>query len=88
MNRQRSLVCGILAAAGLGVFASGAVASPAASPTPAPGSPNCAGLIVAEVNHDSGPFGPSGNPSASAGPGSFLGAETHSAIEGVRSSEC
>jgi hypothetical protein len=29
------------------------------------------GQNVAQVNHNSGPFGPSGNPNASAGPGFF-----------------
>ena len=88
MNRWRSFVCGIVAASSVGVFTSGAVASPSQSPPPVPGNANCVGLVVAEVNHASGPFGPSGNPTASAGPGSFLGSQTHSAIEGVRSELC
>jgi hypothetical protein len=60
----------------------------AASPPPVPGTPSCGGLVVAQTNHNSGPFGPSGNPNASAGPGSFLGPDTHAAIAGVRAAEC
>lgn len=88
MIRRRSFVCGIFAATAVGAFTSGAVASPSESPPPVPGNANCIGLIVAEVNHDSGPYGPSGNATASAGPGSFLGSQTHPAIESVRSELC
>jgi hypothetical protein len=35
---------------------------------------------VASFNHASGADGPSGNPTASAGPGPFFGPETHDAI--------
>lgn len=88
MNRGRSFVCGFCAASSVAVFTSAALASPSQSPPPVPGNANCRGLIVAAINHDSGPFGPSGNANASAGPGSFLGSQTHSAIEGVRSGLC
>jgi hypothetical protein len=46
-----------------------------------PGTPSCNGLIVASFNHESGADGPSGNPTASAGPGSFFGPGTHDAIQ-------
>lgn len=51
------------------------------SPAPVAGNPSCNGLIVALFNHDSGVFGPSGNPTSSAGPGVFLGPDTHDAIQ-------
>ena len=38
------------------------------------------GTTVAEFNHNSGPFGASGNPNASAGPGFFLKQDTHFAV--------
>jgi hypothetical protein len=68
----------------------GGVAAPALAdtPNPVPGTPSCQGQIVATYNHNSGVFGPSGNPNASAGPGSFLGPDTHAAIEGARSLNC
>jgi hypothetical protein len=55
--------------------------SPARSPEPVAGEPSCNGLIIASFNHASGEIGPSGNPTASAGPGSFFGPGTHEAIE-------
>ena len=68
-----------------------AVAVPTASaagPSPEPGNPSCGGLVVAGTNHNSGAAGPSGNPKASAGPGSFLGPDTHGAIQNVRAAVC
>jgi hypothetical protein len=53
--------------------------SPANSPEPVAGEPSCNGLVIALFNHDT--LGPSGNPTASAGPGSFFGSGTHEAIE-------
>jgi hypothetical protein len=41
------------------------------------------GTTVAEFNHNSGPFGASGNPNASAGPGFFLKQDTHFAVLAV-----
>jgi len=55
--------------------------SPANSPEPVAGEPSCTGLIIASFNH--GTLGPSGNPTASAGPGSFFGPGTHEAIETI-----
>ena len=57
--------------------------SPAKGPAPVAGNPSCNGLIVAVFNHGSGAIGPSGNPTASAGPGSFFGPGTHDAIENL-----
>ena len=51
----------------------------AQSPEPVAGEPSCDGLIIASFNHNT--LGPSGNPTASAGPGLFFGPDTHEAIE-------
>jgi hypothetical protein len=80
MRRIRLVLCGIAAGAVVGGSSAGALASPAQSPAPIPGTPSCNGLIIAVFNQASGPFGGSGNPSASAGPGYFLGTDTHQAI--------
>jgi len=80
MYRVRLLVSGLVA----GVFLGGSAAafgSPAQSPEPVAGTPSCNGLIIALFNHESGADGPSGNPNSSAGPGPFLGSETHEGIE-------
>lgn len=60
--------------------------SPAFADTPQ--DPGCQGQIVATFNHDSGPFGASGNPNASAGPGYFLGPDTSAAVQGVMQEFC
>ena len=71
---------GVLAA----TFASPAYAeSPSQSPEPVAGQPSCNGLVIADFNHNSGDRGASGNPTASAGPGFFLGSGTHDAIENL-----
>jgi hypothetical protein len=80
MRRFRLLFCGLATAGALGGLGGSALASPAQGPTPTPGSPSCDGLIIATINHASGPGGPSGNSNASAGPGVFLGQDTHQAI--------
>jgi hypothetical protein len=80
MRRIRLVLCGLAAAGVVGGSSAAALGSPAQSPTPTPGTPSCNGLIIAVFNQDSGPFGPSGNPNASAGPGVFLGQGTHQAI--------
>jgi hypothetical protein len=80
MRRFRLVLCGLATAGVFGGLAGGALASPAQSPTPTPGTPSCNGLIIALFNHASGPGGPSGNPNASAGPGFFLGQDTHQGI--------
>jgi hypothetical protein len=70
----------LLAAAAVTASAPSAFAqSPANSPEPVAGEPSCDGLIIASFNHDT--LGPSGNPTASAGPGPFFGPGTHEAIE-------
>jgi hypothetical protein len=81
-HRFRLLGVAVAAAGALSVFASSALAdSPAKSPAPVPGTPSCDGLIIAAFNHDSGADGPSGNSTASAGPGPFFGPGTHDAIQ-------
>jgi len=80
MRRIRLVLCGLAAAGVVGGSNAAALASPAQSPTPTPGTPSCNGLIIASFNQASGPSGASGNPSSSAGPGYFLGTGTHQAI--------
>jgi hypothetical protein len=80
MRRIRLVLCGLAAAGVVGGSSAAALGSPAQSPTPTPGTPSCNGLIIAVFNQDSGPFGQSGNPNATAGPGVFLGPDTHQAI--------
>jgi hypothetical protein len=77
---RRLVLCGLAAVAVVGGSSAGALASPAQSPTPTPGTPSCDGLIIAVFNQASGPQGPSGNPDSSAGPGVFLGQDTHQGI--------
>jgi hypothetical protein len=43
---------------------------------------------VATFNHNSGLFGPSGNPNASTGPGYFLGQDTSEAVQSVQDAFC
>jgi hypothetical protein len=88
MHRIRLLVCGVLLVAGVVSSSSAALASPASTPSPTPGTPGCIGLVVAFENHDSGPFGASGNSTSSAGPGYFLRSDTAAAIAGVREEFC
>jgi hypothetical protein len=72
----------------LAVFGAAVPAGVAASPEPTPGTASCKGLVVADTNHNSGPFGPSGNPRASGGPGVFLHQDTHAAIVEARTEDC
>jgi hypothetical protein len=68
----------------LGALGSVVLALPAAhaaTPVPVAGEPGCRGHTVATLNHQSGSFGASGNPNASAGPGYFLGPDTSEAVE-------
>lgn len=89
MRRIRLVLCAVGAVVVLGGSGAGALASPAQSPTPIPGTPSCNGLIIAVFNQASGPSGPSGNLSSSAGPGVFLGPDTHQAIlEQARGPNC
>jgi hypothetical protein len=82
MRRVRVMLCPLFVAGVMGVWTAAALAaSPAQSPEPVAGEPSCAGLIVAAFNQESGEFGPSGNPTSSAGPGPFLGQDTHEGIE-------
>jgi hypothetical protein len=71
-----------VAASAMSAFAQ----SPANSPEPVAGQPSCQGLIIASFNHNS--IGPSGNPTASAGPGPFFGPDTHEAIETLARPHC
>ena len=50
-----------------------------------PAEPACGGQLVATLNHNSGIFGASGNPSSSAGPGYFFGSGTAEAVRGAMS---
>lgn len=81
-QRVRSTLAAFVAAGAMTASAPSAFAqeSPADSPEPVAGEPSCNGLIVASFNHNSGAFGPSGNPTASAGPGAFFGPDTRDAI--------
>jgi hypothetical protein len=80
MRRARLSLTALVAAATVTASAPSAFAqSPAQSPEPVAGQPSCRGLIIASFNHET--LGPSGNPTASAGPGSFFGPGTHEAIE-------
>ena len=89
MRRIRLVLCAVGAVAVVGGSSAGALASPAQSPTPTPGTPSCNGLIIAVFNQASGPSGPSGNSNSSAGPGVFLGPDTHQAIlEQARGPNC
>jgi hypothetical protein len=89
MRRIRLVLCAVGAAGVVGGTSAGALASPAQNPPPTPGTPSCNGLIIAVFNQVSGVFGPSGNPNASAGPGFFLGQDTHQAIlEDARGPNC
>jgi hypothetical protein len=74
----------ILVAAALSIFTATA---PATTPQPTE-SHGCNGNIVAELNHNSGIFGASGNPKSSAGPGYFLKTGTAEAVHAVREEFC
>jgi hypothetical protein len=89
MRPIKLVFCGVAAAVVVGGSSAGALASPAQSPTPTPGTSSCDGLIIAVFNQASGPSGPSGNTNSSAGPGVFLGPDTHQAIlEQARGPNC
>lgn len=88
MNRTRMLLCAFIVSTALGGWSATALASPAQTPPPTTGSPSCNGLVVAFENQDSGPFGASGNPNSSAGPGYFLGPDSSAAITEVRGIFC
>jgi hypothetical protein len=53
-----------------------------------PPDPGCPGQIIATINHASGPFGASGNPNASAGPGYFFGPGTSEAVQAAKEAFC
>ena len=81
-KRVRLTLTVLVAAAAVSASTPSAFAqSPAKSPPAVAGEPSCSGLIIAEFNHDT--LGPSGNPTASAGPGPFFGPGTHEAIENL-----
>jgi hypothetical protein len=89
MYRGRLIFAAFVAAAASAALAPSALAdSPANSPEPVAGDPSCNGLIIASFNHNSGEFGPSGNPTSSAGPGPFLGPDTHDAIVNLARPNC
>ena len=79
----------MLAASGVATAAVGSFAVVASAATPPPeGKPGCQGRIVAEFNHNSGVFGPSGNPNSSSGPGFFLKQETSQKVHEVKEAFC
>jgi hypothetical protein len=80
---QRCTVAAFVAAAFTSLVPVALADSPANTPVPVAGTPSCSGLIVASFNHASGADGPSGNPTASAGPGPFFGPGTQDAIENL-----
>jgi hypothetical protein len=86
-KRARLALTLLVAAAAVSASTPSAFAqSPAQSPPAVAGEPSCSGLIIAEFNHNT--VGPSGNPTSSAGPGSFFGPETHEAIETLARPNC
>ncbi len=88
MSTIRLIVLSVTAAALISASTGAALASPAESPDPEPGTPSCSGLVVAMADHYSGPNGASGNPGASAGPGYFLGSSTADTISLIRTYRC
>jgi hypothetical protein len=76
--------CAAVAAA-LVAASSGAAAN---SPVPVPGTKSCGGHLFAISNHASGADGASGNPTASAGPGYFLGSDTHAEMVAYENEYC
>ncbi|HVB04987.1 MAG TPA: hypothetical protein VNF07_01900 [Acidimicrobiales bacterium] len=84
-RRTRLLICELTATlllpAAVVVLPTTANAAPSANAS-------CSGTIVAATNHDSGPFGASGNPNASAGPGYFLHSGAHEGITTIRAEFC
>jgi hypothetical protein len=79
MRRVVRFVSPLVAAGAIGGWPAAALAdSPAQTPFPI-GARGCNGLIIASFNHIAG--SPSGNSTASAGPGSSFGPDTHQAIE-------
>lgn len=76
MLRTAFVSCAAVAAALIAV--SSGLAAPN-SPIPIPGTADCSGHLNAISNHASGMYGASGNPNSSAGPGYFLGSDTHAA---------
>ena len=81
MRTAKIVTAGIVAAAGF------ALPSTSLATESLP-DPACAGQVVALFNHFSGPFGASGNPNASAGPGYSLRQDTSETIHEVRDGVC
>jgi len=79
----------LMTACGLAVTALGILAMPAsaAAPAPEPESPGCGGRIVAEFNHNTGEFGPSGNPKSSSGRAA-LKQETSRVVHEIKENLC
>lgn len=75
---------------GVGALSAVAMATGAAPALAAGGNPHqnpqqaCQGIIIAQMNHSSGAIGPSGNPRASAGPGSFFGPGTGALVQAAK----
>jgi hypothetical protein len=81
----------LMTACGLSAMALSILAMPAAArepePLPSPESPGCNGHVISVRNHNSGEFGASENPKASAGPGFFFHQGTGEAVQAVKG-EC
>ncbi len=75
---------------GVGVITAVAMGAGASTALAAGGNPHqnpqtaCGGQIIAQTNHNSGAIGPSGNPNASAGPGSFFGPDTGAMVQAAK----
>ncbi|MGN6169319.1 MAG: hypothetical protein ACTHQQ_14300 [Solirubrobacteraceae bacterium] len=69
-----------------------AVSAPPALAAANPSSNGCTGNIIASFNQNSGIYGASGNPNASAGPGHFIGGQSPGsvadAVHSVQSAFC
>jgi hypothetical protein len=73
---------GALTAVAMGASASTALAAdgnPHQNPQPA-----CLGIILAQMDQNSGSIGPSGNSQASTGPGYFFGPATGGAVQSLQ----
>jgi|tagenome__1003787_1003787.scaffolds.fasta_scaffold19182733_2 hypothetical protein len=91
LTLEAFVAAGVLSAAAPSAFAQ----SPARTPQPVAGEHSCNGRLVATFNHESGADGPSGNPTASSGPGFAFGGPrdkepgtAHDAIVFVREQNC
>jgi hypothetical protein len=85
MRRAKLMTACGAAAAALSILAMPAAAREPEE-LPSPESHGCRGHVVSVRNHNSGEFGASENPKASAGPGFFFHEGTGEAVQGVKES--